>query len=281
MHSREPEIGRWLQIPASEYHSGPGYSRSFLWDVLNRTPAHAIWSRQHPTEPTEAMIFGSAYHTAALEPEVFRREYIVSEASRRTNAGRLIHASYGEAGLNVLKEETYVQILAMEAALRAHPIAGPLLALPGTSEATLFARHPIWNLLLKIRTDRLLQSGVILDLKTTACAAPRQFRSHAYELGYHMQAAMYPEVMRMAGVPVPEAPRFVFIAQEKDPPYFVAVYYADEEMERDGRADMERACEIVARCEDKQVWPAYPEEFMPIGIPGWKKRQQKENEYGY
>jgi hypothetical protein len=269
--------GHWLQISNEEYHGSKSFSRSFLWDVLNRTPGHAFYSKQNPSEPTEAMIFGSAYHSAILEPEIFRRQYVINDVSRRTNAGKLLHEEYRSAGITCLKPDVYQQILDMQDAVMSHPIAGSLLALPGKNEESLYAVHPIFGIPLKIRVDRrLTDSSRCLDLKTANCAAPRQFRSHAFELGYHMQAGMYPAVMEMAGVEVPESPKFIFIVQEKDPPHFVAVYYADEDMEKDGVADMNRACEIVSSCIQNGFWEAYPEQFLPLGVPKWKKSHQQE-----
>jgi len=265
----------WLQIDNEEYHAGPGVSRSFLWELLNTTPFHAKWHREHRKEPTDAMILGLAVHALVLEPHVFRDTYRVAEVSRRSAKHAAVLECYAEDGLIPLKQDVWDTVHRMADAVMSHPLARELFV-GGSAELALFARHPIWNHLEKIKTDYVIPDNTIIDLKTCTCAARNVFRSHAYSMGYHVQSAMYPELMRRRGLQLPATGNFVFVAVESVEPHCVACYFADDEMQRDGLADYERASEIYAQCMASGEWPAYPEVFVPLNSPGWARSQRRE-----
>lgn len=265
----------WRRISNEEYHGGPGVSRSFLWEMLNSTPYHALWRKQHRQPPTEAMVLGSAFHCLVLEPDLFSHEYVVTQTSRRSFAGKEIHQQYEDNGITALTQEQWDKVHRMRDAVMLHPIASQLLV-GGSAELSLFQPHPLWGMTVKVRPDYLLPDGTIIDLKSCMTAALRPFRSHAYSMGYHMQAGMYPRVMEYAGLPVPKLGKFVFIACESVEPHCVAVYYADEELERDGLQAYEKACSLYHECVTTNTWPAYPETFLPLNAPSWAKYQKRE-----
>lgn len=64
-------------IPAADYHSGPGVSKSNL-DLVHVSPALLEWSRAAPVddEAKTAVDLGSAFHCLLLEPERFDAEYV-------------------------------------------------------------------------------------------------------------------------------------------------------------------------------------------------------------
>lgn len=265
----------WRRISNAEYHNGPGASRSFLWDLISSTPYHALWRKQHRQPPTDAMILGSAFHALVLEPELFAQEYVVTVASRRAAAGKEIHQQYADNGITALKQEQWDTVHRMRDAVMSHPIAS-LLLVGGSPELSLYQMHPVWGFPVKIRPDYLLPDYTIVDLKSCQTAAIRPFRSHAYSMGYHMQAAMYPKLMEYAGLPVPKTGPFVFIACESVEPHCVAVYYADEDLLRDGLESYENACALYHQCITTDTWPAYPEEFLPLNAPSWARFQKRE-----
>ncbi len=98
-------------IGIEEYHAGPGVSKSDL-DLIARSPAHYRAQKAAPREATPAMIIGSAFHTATLEPEKFDLEFAVAPEGidRRTKAGKEEWAAFeaASAGKTVLKAEVGV-----------------------------------------------------------------------------------------------------------------------------------------------------------------------------
>jgi len=60
--------GIYPGLSFAEYQAIPALNFSKL-KLLASTPAKAKWQWDHPEEPTEAMVFGTWFHTAALQPE--------------------------------------------------------------------------------------------------------------------------------------------------------------------------------------------------------------------
>ena len=46
--------------------------------VIDKSPLAFQWALRHPREETEAMAFGTAFHLALLEPELFQESYVVA-----------------------------------------------------------------------------------------------------------------------------------------------------------------------------------------------------------
>lgn len=65
------------QLPAAEYHAGPGVSKSNL-DLIHQCPALLEWSRSAPVdeEAKTAVNIGTAFHTLLLEPARFDADYV-------------------------------------------------------------------------------------------------------------------------------------------------------------------------------------------------------------
>lgn len=74
------EPGIYPDIPNSDYHKGPGISKSGL-DLIAKSPAHYYHAvnaaNDNEREPTVAQAFGTAFHALLLEPDVFKAEYVV------------------------------------------------------------------------------------------------------------------------------------------------------------------------------------------------------------
>ena len=79
-----------------EYRQHPAISRSELWHI-RESPEKFKWYREHPEQPSPALIFGQVFHKLALEPNTFYDEFAVAPIiDRRTKDGKL-------HGLNLLK----------------------------------------------------------------------------------------------------------------------------------------------------------------------------------
>ena len=72
---------------------------------------------------------------------------------------------------------------------------------------------------------------VVVDYKTTQSCHPKEFAGSVRKYGYDMQAAWYRRGMEKAGFKVKE---FVFVAQEKKPPYASKVFRMTEELMEQG-----------------------------------------------
>jgi exodeoxyribonuclease VIII len=70
--------GYYLDVPAAEYHAGPGVSKSQL-DHVHLAPALLQWSRTAPRDEDAraAVDLGDAFHAMSLEPDRFNEQYAV------------------------------------------------------------------------------------------------------------------------------------------------------------------------------------------------------------
>jgi hypothetical protein len=118
---------------------------------------------------------------------------------------------------------------------------------------------------------------VITDYKTCPDASPQGFAKAVDDFGYYIQAAQYCDGWRaIHGTD----PAFVFVAQEKAPPYLTATYQLDSEALQIGRDAMERAMEIWRDCREAEAagyehaWPGYSHEIETISLPRWSRHRE-------
>ena len=248
-------------MPSADYHAHPAVSKSLL-DKVAKTPAHAFAYLYGKREkPTEAMEFGTALHTCALEPERYASEYGVFEGDRRTKAGKEAYEALLRNCTTIISADQHDAITAMVTSIRQHPVAGALLK-DGIAEASVFWQHPPTGLTCKCRPDWWRQmDSTVVDLKTTDDASPEGFSRSVAKYRYHVQAAHY-----MVGT---QAKRFMFIAIEKKPPYAVAVYELDADALTIGHQARDRDLERIASCLEFNLWPGYPAEIQTITLPKW------------
>ena len=107
---------------------------------------------------------------------------------------------------------------------------------------------------------------IMVDLKTTKDADWKAFQKSIANFRYHVQAAYYMDNAKQLG-----ADDFIFIAQEKDPPYAVAVYQLEETDIKKGREEYEVNLHQLKQCRKNNSWPGYGNMVMSISLPGWAR----------
>lgn len=267
-----------------EYNVAEGIRRSDL-TKLNRSPAHYKYAVEHPSEPTPAMVFGTAFHAAVLQPEEFDNQFMVADFDARTKEGKALKQEALDKGLTLLSKDTMEQIEAMKTAIESNPFAKRLLT--GDHETSHFWTDPETGEICKCRTDCETDiNGVhyIVDLKTCTNAATDEFVRDATKFGYFVQAAMYTEgVKQTTGVDSV----FVFVAVEKDPPYAVNVMECGPDEIRLGMNGSSRSkvagfrdlLNLYHKCRVEDKWPGYEGfdlQINEITLPKWLKDSDDE-----
>ena len=56
--------------------------------------------------------------------------------------------------------------------------------------------------------------------------------------------------------------RFAFVAQEKEPPFAVRVYFCDDGFIQEGQAMFRSLMEIYHRCKESGNWPGYEDKEL-------------------
>ena len=269
-----------LSMPADQYHSHSAVGHSALVRIM-RSPAHYREYVTNPPEPTTAMVLGTAFHTALLEPDRFSQTFVVTpKFDRRTKEGKAQAEAWESenAGKTALTADQMDAIQQMVAGVKAHAGAAKLLS-SGVAEMSGFWVDPETGIECKCRPDFLAMGGSpfagnidriagIVDVKTCVDASAEGFARAIATLGYDVQAAFYQDGMgALTGRTIP----FYFIAVEKDAPYAVAAYKASDEMIEVGRAKYRAALQLLKWCRENESWPGYQPggEIETINLPRW------------
>src|SRR5262249_7520845 len=110
------------------------------------------------------------------------------------------------------------------------------------------------------------------DFKTTTDASPAAVRKTIANLNYHMQAAWYTDAVEQF---YDLGPAFLFVFQEKQPPYLVNVVDLDDDDIEAGRERNRKACEICRDCTQAGIWPGYSDyDITHITLPPWAQRTE-------
>lgn len=259
------------EIPAAQYHSGPGVSNSML-SRIERSPAHLRAYLDGPREEqTAAMIAGTLTHLAILEPDKFGDG--LSHFTRpegmtfTTKEGKQWKAEHSE--LPIISGETLAQIIGRRDAVMRHDIARLMLK-KGKAEQSLYAVHAPTGVLRRGRLDWLTEDSrgipCIMDIKTTDDA--RDFTKKAARFNYHAQNAYYADLAESVGL---EGAAFVFCVVEHEAPHGVRMVQFDATAVSVGREKYERGLALYAECEAANHWPAYATEIETITLTAWAK----------
>jgi hypothetical protein len=218
------------------------------------------------------MAIGSAVHTHVLELDQWDARYCTAPEGidRRTKIGKAEWEVFTTAstGRTVLSMADAISVMHMDHAIYEHPAAAMLLGLPGKAETTHMWTDAATGLQCKCRPDWLTDDGrLIVDLKTTENASPREFARSIAQWRYHVQAAWYLDGIEQSTGTRPE--QFIFICVEKKAPFVCAVYAADAEMIAAGAKTAARDLEVLATCKAADAWPGYSDQIEPISLPAW------------
>jgi len=231
------------------------------------SPLHYHYGLTHERPDTAAMAKGRAIHCATLEPDEFPRRYTVWKDARRGKDWQAFSDAATDAGLEILTQAEYDDVLATRDAVRAHPVAACYIDV-GNAEETITWTDDATGLPCKARLDfRVpLMRAVVVDLKTSRDIGDRAFGRQTHDLLYYMSAAHYLNGCRAV---YGRDHEFIFIAVESNPPHDVRVGPLSEDAIYCGEQEAARLLRLVADCTASGEWPgAYPDEDT-FDLPAW------------
>ena len=265
-----------------EYNQAEGIRRSDLWRMED-SPEKFKWFLDHPDEEkSPAFVFGSACHKKVLEPKTFGDEYAVApNVDKRTKEGKETWAQFVQEneGKDIVSTDDYNTMCEMADAIKRCPLADKLINGKGETEKAFFWVDPETGEKCKCKADRIVtwkRRTYIVDYKTTAAADTFRFNSSVWKYGYQFQAAMYAEGWKIANKKK-KLPGFLFVAQEKKPPYSVNVIEVSEEVMNAGLAKFHELMEKYHNCKVLDVWPGYVGDVPNDAfVPGWMEREMED-----
>mgnify|MGYP001247217689 FL=1 len=256
------------------YHADPVAGGSLSASAAKKLlacPARYRYELTHPKPPKKELDLGHAAHRLALGVGA---ELVEVEADNwRTVAAQAAKAAAHAAGKTPLLSSEWAQVQAMHDALAAH-WAGHLLR-GGCAEQVLVWRDEATGVWCRAMLD-YRRGARIVDYKTTSSAAPSDLDDAVARFGYDLQRAFYLDGVIALGLV--EDPAFIFVAQEKEPPYLVSVFQLDADYAAIGAAKARRAREMWRDCTAAGVWPGYPgtEDVITISPPRWARNRSEE-----
>lgn len=262
-------------IPADLYHADPvdgGSLSSSGARLILKSPARFRHEQKHPSGTTKAFDIGHAAHMLVLGagPELVQ----VPPDEWRTKIVKEQVAAIRAKGKVPLRPTDFTAVHAMAAAIRQHPLASVLFDPDGgIPEQVLVWRDDATGVWRRAMLD-WRRGRIIVDYKTTTDAAPAAFAKSVATFGYHQQDSYYRDGVTALGIA--DDPAFLFVVQEKEPPYLVAVYDLDDEALRIGRDRNRRALERYRDCTESGIWPGYSAGIETIALPRWVERQHEE-----
>ena len=267
-------------MPEDVYHGDPVPGGSLSVSGAKKLlapscPARYAYEREHPVYK-DVFDFGSAAHKTVLGVGA---EIVVIDAKNwQTNKAKDERDAARAAGKIPVLPHEHEQIQEMAKAIREHPLAAALLDPDrgGHPERSLFwydAEFGIWR---RARLDWMPDPDapgrfVIVDYKSCAGADRASIAKAVANYGYFMQAPWYEDGIISLGLA--EDPAFLFIFQEKEPPYLVSVVQLDYDAMRAGRAANRAAMERYRDCTEASKWPGYSDEIEVISLPPWMVRR--------
>ena len=196
--------------------------------------------RDNPNDRVETMpmVFGRAYHVAMLEPNDFNKKVkVCNSATRTTKMFREFKADNSNAPTILLTKE-YDKIMRMQEVLFKHKQVKNLLTTDGITEVANAWQDDDIGVYCKGKAD-YKNKNVLIDLKTTIDSSPYGFSQSCKKYGYDRQASFY-----MDGFNCDE---FIFIVQEKEPPFNVSIYYTSDNFLTQGRDEYKHLLDVYRK----------------------------------
>jgi PDDEXK-like domain of unknown function (DUF3799) len=272
--------GLYDGIESADYHADPVPDGSLSASgarLLLPPSAPAIYKHRltHPPEPRKVFDFGHAAHSVALG--VGEQIVPVDADSWRTKKAQQAAADARAAGAVPLLCDDYQQVLDMVAALREHPVAGPLFE-PGTgrAEQSAFWIDPEFEVWRRCRFDWLPDTTgrpIVVDYKTAKSADPVSCSKALDEHDYYRAAPWYMDGAEAVGLGKDAV--FVLVFQEKTAPYLVNVVQPNGLAVLWGQRVNRKALAVFRECQEAGEWPGYSDGVMPVGLPGWAVREHE------
>lgn len=268
------------------YHADRGsLSSSGARRLLSVTPAKFRYELSQPPKPKKVFDFGHLVHNVVLgegaeivvlDPAMhgLKADGTPSEKPTATDKWKDAAAEARARGAVPVHVDEYRVAMAMREQVYAHPVARKLLE-HGYPELSGYWTDRVTGLRLRYRPDFLaeLPQIVCVDYKTAADASPRAVAKASADYGYFQQDPWYCD--GLIANDITEDPLFVFIAQEKDPPYLVSVLQHRPADVQIGRELNRVAIDRYAHCLTTNEWPGYGDSTHTMRMPGWFAPQHK------
>ena len=260
-----------IRISNAEYREREGISSSELKKIMKSPLHYKHWKDNPENTDTPDLLFGRAAHKYILETYDFYNEFAVApNCDRRTKEGKSEWTLFCDQnkGKDIITQEQFEKIEEMRKVMLATPFVSKLIN--GEHEISYFWTDEDTDLKCKCRPDSINHKlKIVVDYKTCDNAETQRFMKQSIDLGYDLQASYYLDGVKSN---TGNDYIFVFIAQEKKPPYAVNILQADDIFIRSGRDVYKSMLHIYKDCSESGVWYGYmgaESQINSLGVPKW------------
>ena len=259
-------LGTFDLLPSEIYHKcGPALSYSGAKEFRK---APAIYQAYLRGEYDRDEVIGTLTHLRTLQRELFDKTVVtVENRASKDNKSKIAEAE--AAGKFVCTVKEYDRVSRMSDAILTDFESRELLEHSvGRSEQSHFAIDPETGVLLKCRTDFLLNLGstfAIADLKYFDDLSDSGIESQIVRMLYDWQAWFY---LHVVGLVLGKSSTFfknIFVMNK--PPYLVrCVMVSDEWLER-AKIEMQPLIKMYANCLTADRWPGHKMGTLILQMP--------------
>lgn len=253
----------------------PALSASIAHLLVSKSGLHA-WTahpRLNPNyrqEESAEFDYGRAAHACLLEGDESRLVVIEADDWRKKDAKELRDAARAEGKMPLLVRQVH-KVRAMVKAAQDYVAASELAGIfyRGKPEVGLHwqEQNDIAPIHCRARLDWLTDDyRTVIDYKTTASANPHSFVNMAVAFGYAMQEAFYRRGVKAV---YGQEPAFVFLLQEKEPPFACSLVAFDPAMREIGDRQAEYAIMLWRDYTTRNYWPGYSTRVAHLEPPAW------------
>ena len=270
--SEDTHSGIYSDLTMKEYNDAHGVRRSNMTALMTSAKFYK-WRQSHPMKGSDALTFGSAFHTAVLEPDKWEDEIVVGPSVGKRTKKWTEFKEYNSDKI-ILHPDDMDVIQAMLKSFHGHRLSMSLLEGKPVEESA-------WSVIdgqsVKARCDIAdYERGMLIDVKTTQDASFNDFQRSTYKYKYDVQAAYYLDTFNSAILGKDYATatkmpftKFVFIAIEKNPPHDIQVYVGDPTLIDSGRRKYKDALELLTHSQETNEWNGYEEQIINLTLPKW------------
>jgi hypothetical protein len=275
------EDGIYPAVPEDLYHAHPALSSSGARQLLPPScPARFRWEQDNGRPPkrhfdqghaAHARVLGAGADVVVVQKVTTDKTKVDADTYQTKSAQQHRDEIRAEGNVPILRHELE-DVDGMAAAIREHPVASRLFdpELGGAPEVSLVWTDEVHGVRRRARLDWMppvLPDGrmIIPDYKTTTAADRWSIAKSVRSYGYFQQDPWYRDAIVALGIH--PSPAFLFVFQEKTPPYLVTVIQLDGPAVEAGRVLNDRALQVFAECSATGEWPAHADDIVPVSLP--------------
>lgn len=293
-----PPPGVYENMPADEYHAIDALNASTISRFCQSGQHGAHYLLGEQDDPTAAMLFGTVFHSAVLEPDDFAKRMQIHEDIGPASEVKHKKMQAEHPNAIILRKGWNEQIENITSYVQSHTAANHLLyEVEGKNELTL-----IWNIEREIdgkpvtipckaRVDRFVPAftpiegmgevACIVDAKTARESNAHAFEKEIANRGYYRQAAWYLTGAIACGlIESFHDYSYIIVACEKTAPYPVATYPIAEAALNQGLSECVEGMRSYLKFRMHGHAPGPSDCLVPLSIPNWAMKPENETTYG-